>query len=382
MMSAASLPRSASVTSVETARRILELGRWAPSGDNTQPWRFAIVSPTQIVVHAHDTHADCVYDLDGVASQLAHGMLLETIAIAATTFGLRMQLREAIEGPAGRCDYRLELIEDWKGAPDPLADVITLRAVQRRAMPPRKLSGEDKRALEHSAAPYSIRWLESWPRRLEAASLNARNAHIRMTIPEAFAVHKKIIAFGTRTSEDRVPDAALGASAALLAVMRFAFESWERMQRINRYLGTWMPRLQLDLVPGILCSAHAAFATKTALVDRTQRLAAGRAVQRFWLTATQLGLQMQPSYTPLLFARYAREGRTFSRMTHAMPAAQNIRGELLRVLGADADSVFWFARIGPARRVRGRSLRLPIERLILDPSDPANHASSASTPSS
>ena len=27
----------------ETLTRILELGRWAPSGDNTQPWRFEIV---------------------------------------------------------------------------------------------------------------------------------------------------------------------------------------------------------------------------------------------------------------------------------------------------------------------------------------------------
>ena len=35
-------------------------------------------------------------------------------------------------------------------------------------------------------------------------------------------------------------------------------------------------------------------------------------MQRFWLTATSLGLQFQPEYTPLVFARYARERRPFA----------------------------------------------------------------------
>lgn len=61
--------------------QILELARWAPSGDNTQVWRFEVQGPDHLRVHCHDTREHCVYDLDGHPSQLSHGVLLETIAI-------------------------------------------------------------------------------------------------------------------------------------------------------------------------------------------------------------------------------------------------------------------------------------------------------------
>ena len=41
-------------------------------------------------------------------------------------------------------------------------------------------------------------------------------------------------------------------------------------------------------------------------------LAAGRRLQRFWLTAAKLGLAMQPSLAPLAFASYAVTGTRFT----------------------------------------------------------------------
>ena len=52
--------------------QILELARWAPSGDNTQPWRFEIADAQSLVVHGFDTREHCVYDLDGRPSQMFH----------------------------------------------------------------------------------------------------------------------------------------------------------------------------------------------------------------------------------------------------------------------------------------------------------------------
>ena len=68
----------------DTLLHILDQARWAPSGDNTQPWRFELAAPDHVVVHASDTRADTVYDLDGHPSQISVGALLETIAIAAS----------------------------------------------------------------------------------------------------------------------------------------------------------------------------------------------------------------------------------------------------------------------------------------------------------
>ena len=54
----------------------------------TQPWQFEIVTDHHVAVHGYDTREWCVYDFEGWASQLAHGILLETLRIAATNFGL------------------------------------------------------------------------------------------------------------------------------------------------------------------------------------------------------------------------------------------------------------------------------------------------------
>ena len=47
---------------------ILDHARWAPSGDNSQPWRFEVISDVHVVVHGFDTRNHCVYDRDRRAS--------------------------------------------------------------------------------------------------------------------------------------------------------------------------------------------------------------------------------------------------------------------------------------------------------------------------
>ncbi len=219
--------------------QILDLARWAPSGDNTQPWRFEIRSDCEILIHGYDTRDHCVYDLDGWASQLSHGALLETLAIAATHLGYRARASIASEDQDGHVAYRVVLESDPAVATDPLVAAIRERVVQRRPMRPAPLMPDQRRALERAVEPCSVVWLDSWRVRWKMAALNARNAHIRLTIPEAFAVHKAVIAWDCTTSEDRLPAASLGADPVLLRVMRWAMSSWERAHFLNRFCGRY-----------------------------------------------------------------------------------------------------------------------------------------------
>jgi hypothetical protein len=347
--------------------QVLDLARWAPSGDNSQPWRFEIRSDLEILIHGYDTRDHCVYDLDGWASQLAHGALLETLRLAATRFGYRARSSIASEDPSGHVVYKVLLEADPAVVEDPLVPAIRERVVQRRPMWPKRMLLEQRLALERAVQPCSIVWLDSWSARVRMASLNARNAHIRLTIPEAFAVHKAVIAWDCETSEDRLPAASLGADPILLGIMRWVMTSWERLSFFNRYLGgTVMPRLLLDFLPGILCSGHFAILGPSEARSTADRIAAGRAVQRFWLTATQLKLQVQPGYTPLVFARYAREHRHFTQVEQAHGTAREIARRLDEILGSgEAMRAVFLGRIGPARAVKGRSLRLPVESLMV-----------------
>jgi hypothetical protein len=192
-----------------------------------------------------------------------------------------------------------------------------------------------------------------------------RSARLRLTTPEACPVHRDIIEWDARYSVDRVPDQALGASKPSIALMRFALVSWERVRFLNRYMaGTWVPRIELDLLPGVACAAHFALVARGPMSELTHYLEAGRAMQRLWLTATHLGLVLQPEITPLVFARYARDGREFSAVPGAQAAARAVSAELDKVLGADVGRHTCFmGRLGTGPEPVARSLRREVADL-------------------
>jgi hypothetical protein len=346
--------------------QVLELARWAPSGDNTQPWRFEIRSDDAVDIHGYDTRQTCVYDLDGHASQLSHGALLENVDVAASRFGARADW-SIVSERAGHIIYRVKLERDAaRSTEHPLAAFITQRSVQRRAMRATPLTDDAQLALRQSVPGYELVLMGGHRERIAMATLNARNAQIRLTIPEAYDVHKAVIAWNCRTSDDRIPDASLGAGPVLLATMKFAMASWPRVDFFNRYMGgTLLPRLMLDFLPGVLCSSHFALIAPAEPSNTLDRVGAGRALQRLWLTATSVGLQMQPSYTPLVFARYAREGRPFTRIAGIDAQARDVARRLDELLGGRAARAVFLGRLGPARgKATTRSTRLPLERLI------------------
>ncbi len=59
-------------------------------------------------------------------------------------------------------------------------------------------------------------------------------------------------------------------------------------------------------------------------------------MQRFWLTATKLGLQFQPEMTPLIFASYMRRGIEFTRTPRSLENARQLTGQLESLIGAAA----------------------------------------------
>lgn len=346
---------------------LLDLARWAPSGDNTQPWRFEIVDARQAVIHGRDTRREVVYDLDGHPSQIALGALLETLAIAASGHGWRMVALRRGDMPDEQPTFDVRFEEAGLPA-DPLIGCIQERSVQRRAFRTRPLTPEEKQALEATLRPAGrVLWLEGGRNRWRAAWLMFANAELRLTIPEAYEVHRHVIEWNARYSEDRVPDQALGVDLLTTKLMRRVMRSWARVEFFNKWLGgTLAPRIQMDFLPGLACAAHFVLLAGQTPQTIDDYVAAGRMVQRFWLTACQLGLQLQPEMTPLIFARYAREGRRFTVKADGMERAQQLAGQLASLIGrADVPRAVFMGRIGEGRAPRSRSLRLPLAKLLV-----------------
>ena len=354
----------------ETLARILDLARWAPSGDNTQPWRFEIVDDMRLRVHGSDTRDHILYDFDGHPSQIAHGALLETMRIAATVFGYRSSWSVHSSGDHRSPVYDVRFVADPALAKDPLADCIETRTVQRRPMQTRPLSDPQRSALVEAIGPrFSLQLFESGADRRRVAWLLWKSAKIRLTCPEAYPVHKEIIEWRARFSKDRIPEQAVGVDPVTARLMEWVMQSWERVHFFNRFLlGTVAPRIQLDLLPGLLCASHLLLRPERRLETLEDWVELGITLQRLWLTATQQGLHFQPEMTPVIFRWYARSGRPFSADKALFQRALQLASEFEHISGANpGDDFGFFARVGTTSVPRSRSIRLDLADLTMVP---------------
>ena len=95
-------------------------------------------------------------------------------------------------------------------APDlrlhPLAPFIAKRSVQRRALSTRPVTHAAKSALEAAVGPaHLVRWLEGFASRRAVAALMFHNSKLRLTAPEAYAVHRDVSPGTAATVKARFP---------------------------------------------------------------------------------------------------------------------------------------------------------------------------------
>jgi hypothetical protein len=75
---------------------------------------------------------------------------------------------------------------------------------------------------------------------------------------------------------------------------------------------------------------------------------------------------VQPQYTPLVFARFAREQRDFTVVEAAKVRARVVAARLDEIFGTEsARRAVFLGRLGPTRSVNGRSIRRPLGQLIV-----------------
>jgi sulfur-carrier protein adenylyltransferase/sulfurtransferase len=360
---------------------ILQLARWAPSGDNTQPWRFAIKGPDEVLVYGADTSDHCVYDLDGRASQIALGALLETIEIAASQYGLRahvttlqspnpplrMPWRDRPYDFVVRYMFSVRLVADATLQASPLCAAIERRTVQRRPFSAKALTDAQKSALQASVGPaFELLCLETLPERWGVAKLLFNNAKLRLTLREAYEVHASVIEWNAQFSEDRIPDQAIGVDPLTAKFMCWVMQSWPRVEFFNKWLaGTIMPRVQLDLIPALACAAHYGIMPKVAPKSLEDYVASGRAMQRFWLEVTRQGLWLQPEMTPVIFGRYHREDITYTSNVPARALGAQVAAGFTDLLGDErVRRLVVLARVGAGHAPVARSRRIPLSDLL------------------
>ncbi|XPF93402.1 ThiF family adenylyltransferase [Colwellia sp. RE-S-Sl-9] len=355
----------AAIQTLTTAEEIINLARWAPSGDNTQCWKFQLINDISFVVIANDTRDSVVYDLDGHSSHVAHGALLETIEIAASQFGFSVDIKSDYADDT-QLKFHVSLIKNATIDVSKLAPYIKTRTVQRRPMGTQPLTAAEKAQLEQEVPDgYKIKWFESKEDKLAIAKLNFCNAKTRLTMYEAYKVHKEIIDWNKQYSETKIPEQALGVDWLTARMMQWLFKSWGRVKFANTYLaGTLLPRLQLDFIPSLKSSAHFAIIAEKAPKTIEEYITVGRILQRVWLTATKLQLGFQPEQTPVIFSRYIDNEIRFTEDINVINNANKGKA-LFESIFEQANNTVFLARLGRSTAPKSRSIRKPLDDLII-----------------
>ncbi len=311
---------------VSTLEAILDAARWTPSGDNVQPWRFERLGPEEVrvVFDPHDVPNPYEYRL-GEPAQLSAGMMLEALRIGATMHGRGMEwdLDEASGQQVVQVRFPLAAgIE-----PDPLYAVLPLRSVDRRPYKRRPLLARERAALEAALGPgLQVRWHEGDRARLALARLGALATRLRLRLPEAYPVHRDAIDWTSGDSPTGMPAGATGFWRPTLPLMRWAMHSWQRMTALNQLGATRSAALQLDWLPGLGSAGFLSVALPEAAPrDAHGLFAAGAGLLRLWLTATRLGLALQPGFAMLIFAHYGEAGILFHCRAGTAPGGSALR---------------------------------------------------------
>ena len=361
-------PQFQSTDPVDT---ILHAARWAPSGDNEQPWSFEKLGNDTVLVHLAPRNTANPYEYrDGEPITLAGGMLLENLRIAASAQGKRMTW--LLEANAPIC-LRVQFVPDESIVRDPLYAALGLRSVDRGRYHRRPLTSSERAALEAAlGGRLRVDWHASTRARWRFARLSARATDIRLRAPETFPIHKAIIDWDVTLSPTKIPAGALGLGTPTLRIMRWAMQDWRRTQKLNRFAGTGSATLEMDYLP-ILCSG-AAFTLRfpTPMTSDSEKrgledlLEAGIHIQRFWLTATQAGLAMQPALAILIFAHYGAKEIAFTTDAAVRAKSGALARKFEDVFGAVTDDFVFLGRVGePLPRMGSvRSTRKAVEELL------------------
>jgi nitroreductase len=367
--------------------RILNAARWAPSGDNEQPWHFERRGEESVLIRVNRRAEDNVYEYrDGEPLLLGGGMLLASLEIAASAHGRRMTWRYEGTDPLHRIG--VTFVPDETVTMDPLYGALPLRSVDRRRYPTRKLTAAEKTALAAALGDgLELRWHESAGARWSIARLNAAATDIRLRARETFETHRRVIDWTRRFSPSGIPAGALGVSRATLSAMRWQMGDWARADRMNRLTGTGAASLQLDLLPGMASAAF--FSIHAPGWDEAAPetvLAAGRSIQRFWLEATRLGLALQPALATVIFADLGQRETAFTADRALLAKAGALARSFRAVFATRPETVVFLGRIGqrPAEPPPARSVRRPLAELMRQPGEQprdggADQAASGST---
>jgi hypothetical protein len=301
------------------------------------------------------------------ATFLALGAAAENVVLRAHELGLAV-LAEPPSAEQRQPMCRFKFFSAGAHAPnleghgcDALAAFLDKRHTNRRRVAGPPLASELLDELSSVAATtpgIELRFVANRAAIAEVAEVAGRADRIRMLHPEGHRDLVREIRWTKEEAErerDGIDLATIDLTAAEHAGLRML-----RFPRVPALLRDWKRGRGLERLTRSAMLASSAVGLVTARGDSIrERFLAGRAVERAWLTATRLGLSLQPHTASLfLFARALRGGESAFE-ADTMGELLGLQARLRGVFQAGGTELFLF-RVFPGCDPLARALRRPV----------------------
>ncbi len=336
-------------------------GLWAPSADNSQPWRFDWDGHSLVIGYDSERVAGHTFPPESQATLISAGCAIESIVKFANTIGLEVDMAYRPQGTGRSHPYatitpRLSPVPAPETANQPVTGRHTNRCAYKSKPLPAPLLTTIGGDTEGKARVHTFDQTESvrqiW-RLVRSAT------EIRFQTREVHEWLGKSLRFGRdgRESGDGLHVSTLCLPPGGGLLLRFV-ASWPRMKRLNR-IGAYKLLATVDAQPVKKAPAMLAF---TAPNTPDGALDAGRLLDRVWTHLNNEGVACHPYYVVADQLSRLAENTVPDHLTGQARALQEECGQLLNL--RQGETLMMFLRTGYPTRQAPPSARLPLERVF------------------
>lgn len=338
-------------------KKILEIAINAPSGDNAQPWKF-VVKHQEVYIYNLPEKDATLYNFRNRGDFIGHGALLENISLIAKHEGLTSQIT-LFPNVADRNLIAIVKFEKSLNEPSQLYPHIKERATNRKPYKITPLSREQIQAIINASQEVSrveLIFIEDRNKIIELGNILSLNERL---VLENYYIHQGLFSYIRWTKEEELQHQTglYIKTLELKPPQESAFKLFRKWRVINFLNKLGISKLVAKDTAKLYASSAAFGLLVTQGSSDEDFIATGKVLQKIWLTATSLGLSIQPTAALLYLAQRISSGETekFSKahIEMILEADKNIRA-LFNITSKQPTMLF---RIGTGDAPSHRSIK-------------------------
>lgn len=341
----------------ENILKILEYAVHAPSGDNSQPWRFE-VKGNKIYQYNLPDNDNVFLNFRQNGSHVSHGSVIENIVIASSNYGYGIKVKLF---PLPEDSNLVAVLELSKTniSKDVLFDFIKKRCTNRRPYESKAIKRKDLDTLI-----FANKSIHSGNLLFVTNKNDMKTIGVTATLMERIALENKLIHklffSGIVWTDKEHQEKKRGLYLKALELPLF-------VQYLFRIIKNWraMSFLSYFGFPGIAAKGNATINMQSAAfgmittkgVSPENFVIAGRAMQRVWLETARLGFALQP-VTGLLFLAHRVDANETKGLNDAhCEMIKNGIVTLKKIFHINNETPVMMFRVGYAEKPSAFSLR-------------------------